>query len=241
MNNLHPFRRPFLSFLLFVLTVARRLVPCDTFSLLLLLPPPPPPQQQSARPSSSDSFQSLLWSGQPIVGQQHVQNAQRRKRASLVSLALPSKTLDRADASSDISPHMITATATTRNRHHSLPIPTACRRILSRALLAGSFCFSVLMLPAVEPATAGLLDEYGADPTKIVQPSSSSSVPLVTKKKGEQGIDPTLRACTCEMFDSACACACAGTRAIETTRAMKKEMDGCGYFLNLDFIASIGQ
>jgi hypothetical protein len=58
---------------------------------------------------------------------------------------------------------------------------------------AGSQFFS----SAPAPAHAGsLLDEFGADPTKIQQkevPAPPVAVPTV--RKGDQAIDPTLRAC----------------------------------------------
>ena len=228
MSSLHHqpplcFRWPLFSvlLLLFLLTVTSRMVPCDTFSWL-----PLPPRQSASRSSVSVSSSSLSLSSfdcgscflsrvgkrRPMVGQQQLQNA---KRSSLViSPALPFQHSNQEDASSHVSRRMITAAATTMNHHHhhhdSVPVwSTAFGRILSHTLLACSV-FLLVLLPVVEPAAAGLLDDYGADPTKIVPSSSVSSPPAVAKKKGEQGIDPTLRACTyartVALFHCVCVC-----------------------------------
>jgi hypothetical protein len=66
---------------------------------------------------------------------------------------------------------------------------------------------NVIFFSGSLPAHAGLLDDYGTDPTKIVNPVSSSSS-TTTGEKGQNSIDPSLRACTypyvlqtcCELF-----------------------------------------
>ena len=48
------------------------------------------------------------------------------------------------------------------------------------------------------PALAGLLDEYGTDPQTIVQKETPPPV-VATMNKGDNAIDPTLRACKYRM------------------------------------------
>lgn len=64
------------------------------------------------------------------------------------------------------------------------------RGFLQQAILAGA----AVMLPAT-PSHAGLLDEFGADPAKIVTKPTEVYKPPVTKPKGEAGIDPALKVC----------------------------------------------
>lgn len=61
---------------------------------------------------------------------------------------------------------------------------------------AGFIAGALLLGPGV--ARAGLLDEYGSDPSKIaVAEKPKEVVAAVAKKAGEVQIDPTLRACKC--------------------------------------------
>jgi hypothetical protein len=58
-------------------------------------------------------------------------------------------------------------------------------------LLASAF--AATLVPS--PALAGLLDEFGTDPTKIVNPTKDTSESSSSQAKGEKAIDPSLRAC----------------------------------------------
>ena len=67
-----------------------------------------------------------------------------------------------------------------------------------RELLHGvSSTAAVIMVPALAcplPSSAGLLDEFGTDPEKIIQKEPERPA-IVTTRKGEQAIDPTLKGC----------------------------------------------
>jgi hypothetical protein len=66
-----------------------------------------------------------------------------------------------------------------------------------RELLQQVSSAAAVVLAAPLPSSAGLLDDFGTDPDKIVQ--KEAPPPLVgVAKKGEAGIDPTLKGCQYE-------------------------------------------
>ena len=66
------------------------------------------------------------------------------------------------------------------------------RSFLAQLVVASAM---VLALPST-PSYAGLLDEFGSDPDKIViKEKVPETKPAASAKKGDFGIDPTLRAC----------------------------------------------
>jgi hypothetical protein len=66
------------------------------------------------------------------------------------------------------------------------------RKFAGKAVASTLLVGSLWVGTCASPASAGLLDEFGADGSKIVEVSAASD-PV---KKGESAIDPTLRACT---------------------------------------------
>ena len=52
---------------------------------------------------------------------------------------------------------------------------------------------AVLWTTSQQPAHAGLLDEFGTDPSKIVQAAPKTSTPVVATKKSKSSIEPNLR------------------------------------------------
>lgn len=64
-----------------------------------------------------------------------------------------------------------------------------------RDFLKQLVCSSAVMMLPTSPAQAGLLDEFGTDPSKITVKEKEVIPPPAGAKKGEVAIDPTLRAC----------------------------------------------
>jgi hypothetical protein len=65
------------------------------------------------------------------------------------------------------------------------------RGFLSHLLVTAS---AMVLLPSM-PSHAGLLDEFGSDPNKIVVKDKVAEKPAGLAPKGQVSIDPTLRAC----------------------------------------------
>jgi hypothetical protein len=79
----------------------------------------------------------------------------------------------------------------------ALLLPTASVSAWSssrRELLQQVSSAAAVVLAAPLPSSAGLLDDFGTDPDKIVQKEAPPPVVAVTRK-GESGIDPTLKGC----------------------------------------------
>lgn len=62
------------------------------------------------------------------------------------------------------------------------------RAFLQQVVSAGA----TVLLPST-PSFAGLLDDFGTDPSKIVVPEKAVDKPAASTKKGEAGIDPALK------------------------------------------------
>jgi hypothetical protein len=131
---------------------------------------------------------------------------------------LPATVVDRTKRRMTITPVVLHATLPDVNERKTThqerqpgeeEIDTASsnRRALGRRLLAAcTGTLAINLLPQFshltrQEARAGLLDEFGTDPTKIVQPqkvssssSSSSTAASTTSSERGGGIDPTLRA-----------------------------------------------
>ena len=72
------------------------------------------------------------------------------------------------------------------------------RREFFQQLATATASAAMMLSSTPQSAHAGLLDEFGTDPTKIVLPEKKVEVvPVAKAPKGEVAIDPTLRACTC--------------------------------------------
>jgi hypothetical protein len=69
---------------------------------------------------------------------------------------------------------------------------SSSRREFLQQVFSAAAAAAVLAAPL--PSSAGLLDDFGTDPDKIVQKEAPPPVAAVARK-GESGIDPTLKGC----------------------------------------------
>jgi hypothetical protein len=109
-----------------------------------------------------------------------------RKMRSLLSISL----LLLVGSSSAFCPSQ---KSSARSRSTFLSAESATDDARRRALLIAVASAATAL--AVPPASAGLLDEYGSDPTKIVDKKAEQKAAAALVKPDVQ-IDPTLRGCT---------------------------------------------
>lgn len=118
------------------------------------------------------------------------QNAANRCQSANLVDHQRAKTLPRRSTSSALKSSL-------NESQTSLPGSAPAHRIVARTLAPTLAAMFLVWSLSASIASAGLLEDFGSDPSKIVDTGASrvSTNTPVSSKKGDQAIDPTLRAC----------------------------------------------